>query len=1189
MSRAMVPSQQKLAEKLTILNDRGRGMLTRIYNIKKMSIYSPNKKKMLTKTDSKPAFLSDKSLDSVFKYLHKKFPNIDNHAGALQVINNIKQDVVKSLSLYYFTFVDIMDFKDHVVDLLTTIDACQVHMDVTLNYDLTVNYLNLISTYVSLMILMSRVEDRRVVLSLYNVAYEYLNASSDPSFPRLGQMVIDYDIPLRKLSEEFVPHSRVVVPALLSLHKIYPKRNLPADQMRATGMLSLLAEPLKIMNVPNTDMVQCEYLSLDSMEKWIIFSMMLCHTYLQEAQLWDLWKTALQSGYIVQLCRDEVLHIHSYINTFFESLKGHNLHKRITEVKDLQHQALQSSPAIHRERRKFLRSALKELALIFTDQPGLLGPKGLYVFQALAVARDEIHWLLRHFDNPPSKKHTVKLSQEDFVDRQLPELLFNMEELKSLLRKYNQVVQRYFVQYLAGYDAVLLNQLIQEITNDSNLAHCPEDESVILSSLYNTIAGLSVKQVEANEVFDFRGVRLDWFRLQAYTSVSRAGLVLRDHQDLGKHLNMIVFHTKLVDYLDELINETGDLSIYCFYHQIFEHQFKQCMEFPAQHRFSIVFPIICGHFMNATHELCPEERHSIGTTSVQYAHWFLKEMSDEVNQVITAICEEQCMLNYKLLPKHSAASILQSSNKHKKNKDKKKQVGPEEEKPGTESVRKNRENFTRMDKLHMALTELCYAINHCNVIQVWEHGFVPREFFIQHLETRFNKALVGMMMYNPDTSEIAKPSELLSSVKAIMSVLQGLENYVQIDIARVFNSVLPQQTQATDSFNGEKTITANYTNWYLEVLLRRVTVNIGQIVYSPNHKAFVTVATDNNSKENLYLAAEEYADLTELRALAELIGPYGMRYLGERLMGHVASQVDELKKLVIQNKEVLFNMRTSFDKPEVMRDLFRRLGTGPVKQQGNTKNQVSDVDSVLMRMTIIGILLSFRSLAQDALLDVLEDRIPFLMASVQDLQHFVPNMKDTKYSHMKQQVVNEMASAAGLSCDIDPLLISALRSQKNEDGERKASTSSDTEVANESDYELACLLMVFVAVSIPTLAKKDVSVFKASLEGNLSNCHCLAKAVNQIAGALFTIHGPGDVSDRLQEFLALASSSLLRLGQSQEQEKETFKNRESVYILLDLIVQESPYLTMDLLESCFPYALLRNAYHTVYKASAVDI
>lgn len=37
MSRSVLqPSQQKLAEKLTILNDRGIGMLTRLYNIKKV-------------------------------------------------------------------------------------------------------------------------------------------------------------------------------------------------------------------------------------------------------------------------------------------------------------------------------------------------------------------------------------------------------------------------------------------------------------------------------------------------------------------------------------------------------------------------------------------------------------------------------------------------------------------------------------------------------------------------------------------------------------------------------------------------------------------------------------------------------------------------------------------------------------------------------------------------------------------------------------------------------------------------------------------------------------------------------------------------------------------------------------------------------------------------------------------------
>lgn len=57
-----------------------------------------------------------------------------------------------------------------------------------------------------------------------------------------------------------------------------------------------------------------------------------------------------------------------------------------------------------------------------------------------------------------------------------------------LVRKYNQVMQRYYVQYLSGNDAVALNQMI------SMLVTMSEDESVILASLQSTIANLSVKQ-----------------------------------------------------------------------------------------------------------------------------------------------------------------------------------------------------------------------------------------------------------------------------------------------------------------------------------------------------------------------------------------------------------------------------------------------------------------------------------------------------------------------------------------------------------------------------------------------------------------------------------------------------------------------------------------------------------------------
>jgi NCK-associated protein 1 len=86
-----------------------------------------------------------------------------------------KNEILKSLLLYYNTFVDLLDFRDHVNDLLTTIDACQIQFDISINYDLTKNYLDLITTFVSLMILLSKVDDRKTVLGLYTIAHEMVN------------------------------------------------------------------------------------------------------------------------------------------------------------------------------------------------------------------------------------------------------------------------------------------------------------------------------------------------------------------------------------------------------------------------------------------------------------------------------------------------------------------------------------------------------------------------------------------------------------------------------------------------------------------------------------------------------------------------------------------------------------------------------------------------------------------------------------------------------------------------------------------------------------------------------------------------------------------------------------------------------------------------------------------------------
>ena len=42
------------------------------------------------------------------------------------------------------------------------------------------------------------------------------------------------------------------------------------------------------------------------------------------------------------------------------------------------------------------------------------------------------------------------------------------------------------------------------------------------------------------------------------------------------------------------------------------------------------------------------QRQSIGNTSIQYTNWFLKEIAEEVNQVIIAIYEEHCKMGDKV-------------------------------------------------------------------------------------------------------------------------------------------------------------------------------------------------------------------------------------------------------------------------------------------------------------------------------------------------------------------------------------------------------------------------------------------------------------------------------------------------------------------------------------------------------------
>ncbi|KAM4044645.1 nck-associated protein 1-like [Anomaloglossus baeobatrachus] len=1115
--------QHKLAEKLTILNDRGKGVLIRIYNIKKTC----------SDAKTKPPFFTDKSMESSLKYINKKFPNIDVRSSTqhLGPVHKDKTEIVKYLTGYYLTFLDVMEFRDHVYELLNTIDACQCYFDININYTFTKSYLDLIVTYFSVILLMSRIDDRKTLIALYNCAFEMLQGQSDPSFARLGQMLLEYDHPLKKLSEEFGPHTKTVTDALMSLHFLFCLRSHSADQWRGAQLLNLLNNPAAMISPCTSDTMPCEYLSVEIMERWIVIGFLLSHAALNlhQASL-ELWKSALQGSQCITLIRDDVLLIHRVTEEFFGSLKGYG--KRIADVKECKEHFMTHSGQFHRARRLFLRVTVKELQTILADEPGLLGPKALFAFMALSLCRDEINWIVRHAENVTKTK-----TPEDYVDVHIAELMFLIEEVRVLVRNNLPIIQRYHLQYLAKFDALVLSDIIQ------NLTVCPEEESIIMSSFVSTLSALNVKQVENKEPFDFRGLRLDWFRLQAYTSVAKAPLSLRENQDLGKVMNLIMFHTWMLDSVEDLISETSDLSIFCFHVRTFEKMFLLTLDEHSAMRYSISFPLACAHFLNSTHEMCPEEVPHLLNCSLGLCNNFLDEISKQASSYIMDICAEQSNLSEKLLPKHCAATITKARNKRLKKAPPKK-AEPEREKPGAESQRKDRSVTTNMDKLHLSLCELCMSLSHMQKIVIFDHMVTPAEYLSSNIEKKFSRALVSLVNWKPNTREIQRPSEVLSAMRSFLSTLQSVAHVVNIDITRAIRNTLLQQTQAVDA-NGEQTITALYTNWYLECLLRQASA--GLVVYSPSMKCFIDLPAEMSGEQGLN--ADEYTDSLEIKALAEMIGPYGMKFLSENLMWHVTSQVAELKKLVLENMDTLVQIRSNFSNAELMPSLQAKL---------------SSPESLLKRMTIIGVILSFRSLALEGLREVFTNHCPYMMGPIEFLKDCVTPDIDIQVTLS----IFELATSAGIPCDVDPSLVAALSNMKTESS------------SLEEEYKLACLLQVFVAVSLPLLASDSLSIYNIQNDGYNNNIHCLAKAIIQVSAAFFTICHK-NIETHLKEFLLMASGSLLHLGE--EADKLKTRNRESILLLLHLIVEESSFLTVDMLESCFPYVLLRNAYHEVHR------
>ncbi|NXC31631.1 NCKPL protein, partial [Campylorhamphus procurvoides] len=140
---------------------------------------------------------------------------------------------------------------------------------------------------------------------------------------------------------------------------------------------------------------------------------------------------------------------------------------------------------------------------------------------------------------------------------------------------------------------------------------------------------------------------------------------------------------------------------------------------------------------------------------------------------------------------------------------------------------------------------------------------------------------------------------------------------------------------------------------------------------------------------------------------------------------------------------------------------------------------------------------------------VFSQHCPFLMGPIECLTDVVTPDTDIQVTLS----IFEVASAAGIPCEVDPALVNVLGGTR---------TGMEEGSSPEEDYKVSCLLLVFVAVTLPLMAADPASLYNPELDGYNNNLHCLAKAIVQVSAALFTVHNK-NIETHLKEFLLVSA------------------------------------------------------------------
>eukprot|EP00457_Paulinella_chromatophora_P000617 gb/GEZN01000617.1/.p1 GENE.gb/GEZN01000617.1/~~gb/GEZN01000617.1/.p1 ORF type:complete len:1171 (-),score=225.38 gb/GEZN01000617.1/:498-3695(-) len=1044
---------------------------------------------------------------------------------------------------------------------MTELTNTVVSFKFEVNSDLMTYFLDLLQRFVSLHFLICLVENRKMYVGAYARAHECTTNQPEPNFHSIAGLFekLDKDRSksvtdrvqdcLKCLVEDMAGLSRHVGETLISFSKPIKKW----EQVKAlvdANVFNVVEDP-KTMCLPKGERNHLELMHVARFKHWVLLGFLCFPAELTRPLALQMVATCLGDMVMLEIFRDTAFNVQEAYDGLLKWYKskdgalGSRPNRKILSSRI----GWGQTQFNHHQLRVYLRLEMDSLNYFFREFPGTISPKLQMIYALLHLARDELLWYFRH--NNLGKKLALS------ADPRISDLIYLAERLVRVVMDHSSSIQQYYHEYLQGPDTAELTPIVSNFLTQSNA-----DTSI------RTLLGLimqGIKTKKSDQSFD--AIRLNWYRCSAAVNGIQSGCRPPEIAALSTPVAKMIMHTRNVDCIKQQLKTHGGWApLYWFREQV-ERELASTLNGVGNARNAVSLVVAMGEAMDNVHRICPEEQPVIGRAVTNLVDNMLKEISDGVEKLVKNIA----LVNQKLRNETESAGIINM-------------LKERSALPGSESNGNDNQEMQRMRLYKRSLAQICAAVQECGTMVVFNYEFCPREYVFESISKNLRRRLQDCCMIpsseKKGLTSLRRPSLALTRFNVVVQTYQIIEEYLSFKLSDVVRSILLGEftdprcggageslfSNAGSSASSDQKVASTtvhlYSQWF-QKMFRDNPASIG-VVFSPKLKSFwgLKVSNRGGGGDSVLMDAETKTDYIELRALCKLLGPYGVRVIEKQLLTQAADAAAGIKVLITTSIKALkaFSGRSQFPTDFALARKTPGLSDEELKR-------------LLDKAVVIGVVLEFRKLLKQALLDVTAKAVPFIHGTVTLAHRHAHDL--FKISIREIYPLDLLARDAGID-GVDLPLHEALLKLKTK----------------PEDAEVWSLLPEIFAIAMSSSFWTN-SEYEIATEAHRNNAHCMAETIRSLIEAFTTIQVAGTqidpphvvdkrVTEMCERFVMNASNVLLHTAAA-AQKTSMISIAEGVVFLETFVYNSNGRVDISFLEECFPFTLVRTTFIRIYE------